>query len=213
MSLVTYPSLDLERELLANYRFVIGIDEVGRGALAGPVAVGAFALSSDGLDFMPSTLRDSKLVPEPKRKPLAVEVASWGTARVGFSSVQVIEQKGINSALRLAALDSLSGFELQDTIVLLDGSHNWLGDCGAEVVVRVKADRDCGSVAGAAISAKVARDELMTSLSKDFPDYGWDSNKGYAAPSHIEALQSMGPSQHHRLSWLTKILGDQTALF
>jgi len=57
MSLVTYPSLDLERELLANYRFVIGIDEVGRGALAGPVAVGAFALSSDGLDFMPSTLR------------------------------------------------------------------------------------------------------------------------------------------------------------
>ena len=109
--------------------------------------------------------------------------------------------------------DDIRANGLNHPIVLLDGSHNWLGDCGAEVVVRVKADRDCGSVAGAAISAKVARDELMTSLSKDFPDYGWDSNKGYAAPSHIEALQSMGPSQHHRLSWLTKILGDQTALF
>jgi ribonuclease HII len=210
---MSYPSLDLERELLKTHRLVIGIDEVGRGALAGPVAVGAFGLNGEGLDSMPADLRDSKLVTEKRRAPLALEVAKWGQPSVGYADVEVIETKGINFALQKAALSALENFDLSEAIVLLDGSHNWLGDIGIEVQVIVKADRDCGSVSGGAISAKVERDSLMTKLAQGFPVYGWEGNKGYSSPAHIAALRQIGPSPHHRLSWLTKILADDSSLF
>ena len=210
---MSYPSLDLERELLKTHRLVIGIDEVGRGALAGPVAVGAFGLKAEGLDSMPADLRDSKLVTEKRRAPLALEVAKWGQPSVGYAEVEVIETKGINFALQKAALSALENFDLSEAIVLLDGSHNWLGDIGIEVRVIVKADRDCGSVSGGAISAKVERDSLMTKLAQGFPAYGWEGNKGYSSSSHIAALRQIGPSPHHRLSWLTKILADDSSLF
>ena len=210
---MSYPSLDLERELLKTHRLVIGIDEVGRGALAGPVAVGAFGLNGEGLDSMPADLRDSKLVTEKRRAPLALEVAKWGQPSVGYADVEVIETKGINFALQKAALSALENFDLSEAIVLLDGSHNWLGDIGIEVRVIVKADRDCGSVSGGAISAKVERDSLMTKLAQGFPVYGWEGNKGYSSPAHITALRQIGPSPHHRLSWLTKILADDSSLF
>ena len=210
---MSYPSLDLERELLKTHRLVIGIDEVGRGALAGPVAVGAFGLNGEGLDSMPADLRDSKLVTEKRRAPLALEVAKWGQPSVGYAEVEVIETKGINFALQKAALSALENFDLTEAIVLLDGSHNWLGDIGIEVRVIVKADRDCGSVSGGAISAKVERDSLMTKLAQGFPAYGWEGNKGYSSSSHITALRQIGPSPHHRLSWLTKILADDSSLF
>ena len=210
---MSYPSLDLERELLKTHRLVIGIDEVGRGALAGPVAVGAFGLNGEGLDSMPADLRDSKLVTEKRRAPLALEVAKWGQPSVGYADVEVIETKGINFALQKAALSALENFDLSEAIVLLDGSHNWLGDIGIEVRVIVKADRDCGSVSGGAISAKVERDSLMTKLAQGFPVYGWEGNKGYSSPAHIAALRQIGPSPHHRLSWLTKILADDNGLF
>ncbi len=207
------PSLELESSLLEKYGRVIGIDEVGRGALAGPVAVGAFALEQKSLGGMPATLRDSKLVPEKQRAKLAHEVSEWGQAVVGYSSVEIIENQGINRALQLAALDALQSFELSEAVVLLDGSHNWLGECGAEVVVRVKADRDCGSVSAGAITAKVARDNLMVGLDERFPEYGWAGNKGYSSASHIAALQSLGPTEHHRIGWLSKILSTEQQLF
>ena len=210
---MSYQSLDLERELLKTHRLVIGIDEVGRGALAGQVAVGAFGLNGEGLDSMPADLRDSKLVTEKRRAPLALEVAKWGQPSVGYAEVEVIETKGINFALQKAALSALENFDLTEAIVLLDGSHNWLGDIGIEVRVIVKADRDCGSVSGGAISAKVERDSLMTKLAQGFPAYGWEGNKGYSSSSHIAALRQIGPSPHHRLSWLTKILADDSSLF
>ncbi|MDG2497678.1 MAG: ribonuclease HII [Aquiluna sp.] len=207
------PTLEIERSLLEKYDRVIGIDEVGRGALAGPVAVGAFTLDQKHLDGMPTDLRDSKLVPEKQRAQLAHDVAEWGHAAVGYSSVEIIENYGINRALQLAALDALNSIDLAGAVVLLDGSHNWLGDCGADVVVKVKADRDCGSVSAGAIAAKVARDELMVRLAGKFPEYGWAGNKGYSSASHILALQSLGPTEHHRLSWLSKILSADQALF
>lgn len=210
---MSYPSLDLERELLSKFQQVIGIDEVGRGALAGPVAVGAFSLDASGLDSMPADLRDSKLVTEKKRAPLALEVSNWGKPSVGFAGVDVIEDRGINFALQKAALNALETFDLTGAVVLLDGSHNWLGDIGIEVRIIVKADRDCGSVAGGAISAKVERDSLMVKLAEGFPAYGWEGNKGYSSPSHIAALRQSGPSSHHRLSWLAKILADDSSLF
>lgn len=210
---MSLPTLELEKQLLTKYEIVIGVDEVGRGSLAGPVAVGAFALVRDRLDGMPNGLKDSKLVPEPKRKPLADQVNAWGKTSIGFGSVQMIEQKGINFALRHAALEALASFPLQGNVVLLDGSQNWIGEIEADVKVRVKADRDCGSVSAAAITAKVARDELMISLSQEFPEYQWESNKGYSSAVHMATLKSIGPSEHHRTSWLRNILEDHPHLF
>ena len=212
---MSYPSLDLERELLESYDLVIGVDEVGRGSLAGPVAVGAVAINISHLETLPKGIRDSKLVPEAKRDALALAVQEWASYQVGYSSVEVIETQGITKALKLAAISAISPLIAGRTIVLLDGSQNWLADAGlnADVTLRVKADRDHGSVSAAAMVAKVARDSLMRELSMDFPEYQWDSNKGYASESHIRALQNIGPSEHHRLSWLTKILADSNSLF
>ena len=210
---MSYPTLETERGLLEAYDAVIGVDEVGRGALAGPVVVGAFLLTAQHLDSLPSALRDSKLIPEKKRTAVAAEVTGWGTSKVGMSSVEIIETKGISFALRRAALEAIEELRGKNAIVLLDGSHNWLGDIGMQIMTKTKADRACGSVAAASVVAKVARDGLMQELSKDFPEYGWDSNKGYSSNSHIEAIQTLGPSKHHRASWLEKILSKDLGLF
>ena len=210
---MAFPSLDLERGLLEKHDVVIGIDEVGRGALAGPVASGAFFLTAELLEGMPKDLKDSKLVPEPKRAALAHEVANWGEARVGLSGAEFVDQRGIMAALKAAVVNTLKDVSYSNPIVLLDGSHNFLADLDVEVVMKTKADRDCGSVAAAAISAKVARDSLMVELAKIYPGYGFEENKGYASQKHIEAIQAMGPSPEHRKSWLTKILADDLLLF
>ena len=210
---MAYPSLDLERELLEKHDVVIGIDEVGRGALAGPVASGAFFLTAELLEGMPKDLRDSKLVPEPKRASLAHEVANWGEARVGLSPAEFIDKRGIMAALKTAVVQTLEDIKYSNPVILLDGSHNVLADLDIEVVMKTKADRDCGSVAAAAISAKVARDSLMVELAKIYPGYGFEENKGYASQKHIESIQSVGPSPEHRKSWLTKILADDLLLY
>ncbi|MDP5025943.1 MAG: ribonuclease HII [Aquiluna sp.] len=210
---MAFPSLDLERELLLTHDVVIGIDEVGRGALAGPVASGAFFLTADLLGGMPGDLKDSKLVPEGKRAGLAHEVANWGEARVGLCAAEYIDQRGIMAALKAAVIQTLQVVNYANPVILLDGSHNFLADLDIQVVMRTKADRDCGSVAAAAISAKVARDALMVELAKIYPGYGFEENKGYSSQRHIEAIQSSGPSPEHRKSWLTKILADDLLLF
>ncbi len=212
---MTFPTLELEKELLNNFKYVIGIDEVGRGAIAGPVAVGAALISLEHLESLPKTVRDSKLIPETKRDAVAGEVHSWCEAKVGTVSASEIDQVGITKALAKAALEALSHFELNDTVILLDGNSNWLGaeNLPAKVVIRTKADRDCGSVAAASVVAKVERDNQMRVLHKEFPDFGWESNKGYAAAEHIASLQRLGPTPHHRVSWLGKILTSETQLF
>ena len=117
------------------------------------------------------------------------------------------------AALKTAVVQTLEEIKYSNPVILLDGSHNFLADLGIEVVMKTKADRDCGSVAAAAISAKVARDSLMVELAKIYPGYGFEENKGYASQKHIEAIQSIGPSPEHRKSWLTKILADDLLLF
>ena len=210
---MTFPSLNLEKELLESFDAVIGIDEVGRGALAGPVGVGAFLLTRDILDSLPASIRDSKLIAEKKRAEVSEAVEAWGRCAVGLCPVNTIEEKGISFALRTAAIQAIENLRTQNAVLLLDGSHNWLGEIGMKVVVQTKADRDCGSVAAASVVAKVQRDALMAELSQDFPEYGWDSNKGYSSNSHIEAIQRLGPTIHHRTSWLEKILSKNLGLF
>jgi ribonuclease HII len=223
MSSKTYPSLSFEHELWAKGpRFVIGIDEVGRGAIAGPVAVGVAVIDQKEIDAKgdwPKQLCDSKLISEKVRNEIVAPVQSWVRASsVGMVSAQEIDDLGIVSALASSAATALaelfSDQKLRQEIVtdgaviILDGSHNWIGPkaSGIEVVVRTKADRDCVSVAAASVIAKVRRDNLMIALDLEVPGYGLAGHKGYASANHIAALQTLGPSAIHRLSWLTKIL-------
>ena len=220
MSSKPYPTTDTERSLGA-YRYVIGIDEVGRGAVAGPVAVGAFVLDLKTLDVgkIPTKLQDSKLMTEKSREAVYEELTTWQPGfAVGMVDAKDIDTHGIVSALSQSAVRALKQLAELDEIkqaltdnqvhILLDGTHNWLENVVSRipVTVRAKADRDCVSVAAAACIAKVTRDRLMVKLAEEYPMYQLDGHKGYASATHIDALRLHGPSEIHRVSWLTKIL-------
>jgi ribonuclease HII len=211
-----FPTQAVEAGLLEQHRVVIGLDEVGRGALAGAVSVGACAIGSSHLGNAPEGVQDSKLVAEHKRADLANAVRDWADVAVGHASVFEIEQFGISRALRLAGERAIAALavDLSVAVVLLDGSSNWMGaDAVVPVITQVKADRDCTVVAAASLAAKAERDQMLIELAVADDRYGWQRNKGYSSAEHIRALQSFGPSEHHRLSWLSKILADQTQLF
>jgi ribonuclease HII len=208
---VAEPRLTLERRLLKEHAVVIACDEVGRGALAGPVAVGAAVIDAPrSRKRIPVGLRDSKLVPEIKRADVAARAASWVSASaVGWASSAEIDEVGIMRALGLASIRAIAdlrahGVVAEDAIVILDGNYDYITPAGARgLVVRpvVKADRDCASAAAASVIAKVARDALMTGLHEQLPEYNWARNKGYASPDHREAIRAHGISVHHRSSW------------
>lgn len=207
----TVPTLRHERILLREgARLVIGMDEVGRGAIAGPVAVGLSIVDLD-TRTAPEGLKDSKLLAEPKREALQPKVARWARhASVGLASNERIEAIGIIAALGLAArraIDAIrdEGVDLTGAVVLLDGSHDWLSpaiDRALPVVMRVKADRTCAAVAAASVLAKVHRDRLMIDNDVVHPGYVWTSNKGYASAEHYAGIERVGASPLHRWSWL-----------
>lgn len=207
----TVPTLRHERILLREgARLVIGMDEVGRGAIAGPVAVGLSIVDVD-TRTAPEGLKDSKLLPEPKREELHPKVARWSRyAAVGMASNERIEQIGIIAALGLAArraIDAIreQGVDLSGAVVLLDGSHDWLSpaiDGAIPVTMKVKADRTCAAVAAASVLAKVQRDRLMIDSDAVHPGYLWTSNKGYASAEHYAGIERVGASPLHRWSWL-----------
>lgn len=209
------PDLRHERALLrAGARVVVGMDEVGRGALAGPVTVGAVAVDL-GTRTCPRGVADSKLLTPTARQRLLPALGRWGLARgVGHASPEEIDRIGIIGALRLAGRRALGALGTPVDLVLLDGSHDWLstpqqGDLfpdpvgGLEVAVRtrVKADLRCASVAAASVLAKCERDALMVALAAEHPGYGWAENKGYGSVEHVDALRRRGPCAAHRRSW------------
>ena len=222
MSSKTFPSLDSERRIFERgNRFVIGIDEVGRGAIAGPVAVGVSLIDKTNPDLgaWPEKLQDSKLMTPKSRSEIASPLMDWVSSyAVGFSTNKEIDELGISEALRLAAgsaLDELfkdaktrKSIAEDGAVILLDGSQNWLGKVsyGLDVQVQVKADTNCVSVAAAAVLAKVTRDSLMQELDLQNPGYGLAGHKGYASAAHIAALRALGPTAIHRVTWLTRIL-------
>jgi ribonuclease HII len=208
---VIEPRLTLERRLLRDHAIVIACDEVGRGALAGPVAVGAVVIDAPrSRKRVPQGLRDSKLVPEHRRAEVAARAASWVSASaVGWASSVEIDEMGIMRALGVATIRALAdlrahGIVPEEAIVVLDGNFDYITPAGATgLTVRpvIKADRDCASAAAASVIAKVARDSLMTDLHDELPAYHWARNKGYASADHREAIRSHGVSRHHRTSW------------
>lgn len=205
------PTLSLERRLLKEHTLIIACDEVGRGALAGPVAVGAAVIDpARSRKRVPAGLRDSKLVPEARRPEVAARAAAFVQhSAVGWASSEEIDEIGIIRALGLAAVRAIAdlrahGVVPEDALVILDGNHDYItpaGEPGLRVKPVIKADRDCASAAAASVIAKVARDAVMTGLHDELPAYGWARNKGYASLDHREAIGVHGMSVHHRRSW------------
>lgn len=222
------PSLRVERALQRDgHRVLAGMDEVGRGALAGPVTVGV-VLIDESCRSAPTGVRDSKLLTPAARQAMVPRIERWCLAyAVGHASPEEIDEVGIMAALRLAGLRALEAVPVRPDLVILDGNHDWLtapGDVGLlafageppatpPVTTMVKADLKCSSVAAASVLAKVSRDCLMTAAAPEHPAYRWDENKGYAAPEHLAALEAHGPSVLHRRSWrLPGCMGEDGAI-
>ena len=219
------PTFTWELSLLENtqYEFIIGFDEVGRGALAGPVVVAGVLLKSEQLQGeIPEGLKDSKLISE-KKRPIILEAVRelFPIHALADSSAEQVDSEGIIASLASAAKRSLDiilaaystsdGAEMpnpSNTLLLLDGSHNWLTEVLPEwdSMTKVKGDRDCVSMAAASLIAKVYRDELMIDLSKQekYAGYAWEKNKGYGAKAHYEGINLYGVSDKHRASWIKK---------
>ncbi len=208
---VADPTLRVERSLhREGVRFVIGCDEVGRGAIAGPVAVG-LSVVGVGVRAHPAGLRDSKMLSEKRREQLSPLARDWSLySAVGLASALEVDAIGIIAALGLAGARALqqlrdAGAPVHEAVVLLDGSHDWLtphAPGAPRVQTRVKADRDCASVAAASVIAKVHRDRIMIAADDTIPGYGWKGNKGYASSEHMAAIDQLGPSELHRQTWL-----------
>ncbi|WP_441249983.1 ribonuclease HII [Kitasatospora sp. McL0602] len=193
------PTHSVERSLRrAGAQLVVGLDEVGRGAWAGPVTVGA---AVTGLRKPPEGLTDSKLLTERRRDALAPVLADWVLAyALGHASPEECDELGMTAALRLAALRALEALPVRPDAVILDGKHDYLGGPWRVRTV-IKGDQSCVCVSAASVLAKVHRDGMMADIGADLPAYGFAENAGYPSPVHRAALDEYGPTEHHRLSW------------
>ena len=193
------PSLEREVALWCEGRSVVaGVDEAGRGPLAGPVVAAAVvfpvgAKRIRGLD-------DSKLLTARQRDRLAIRIRERALAvAVGAASVREIDRFNIRRASILAMRRALRRLGIVPTAVLVDGLPCPELDCPHEAIV--DGDARCHSIAAASVIAKTIRDLLMDRLGARHPVYCWASNKGYATPEHLDALQLHGPTRHHRWSF------------
>ncbi|GAA0411567.1 ribonuclease HII [Streptomyces luteireticuli] len=194
------PTHSVERSLRATTgaKVVAGVDEVGRGAWAGPVTVCA---AVTGLRRPPEGLTDSKLLTPKRRLVLARQLETWVTAyALGEASPEEIDAQGMTAALRLAATRALDALPVRPDAVILDGKHDYLGDPWRVRTV-IKGDQSCVAVAAASVIAKVRRDGLMAELGAGHADFGFSDNAGYPSPVHRAALERLGPTPYHRLSW------------
>jgi ribonuclease HII len=225
------PGLHEERRLWGSgHRWVAGLDEVGRGAWAGPVSVGVVVVRHGvPARSMPPWLRDSKLLDEARRESVFDEVAAWcADGAVGHASPAECDRWGMAAALRLASFRALAALELRPDALLVDGPYNLLRapaaaapspvphavpvrEAGplplpavavpASVVPVVGGDGRCAAVAAASVLAKVVRDRMMRAEAEHFPAYHFERNKGYPSPLHRIALRGYGLSSIHRRSW------------
>lgn len=190
----------LQNELSAGIEPVCGVDEAGRGPLAGPVCAAAVILPQglviEGLD-------DSKKLSEKKREALYDQViASAVSYGIAFASVEEIEQTDILSAALLAMNRAIAKLDPQPALALIDGNTTRSIAVNAQSVIG--GDGKCASIAAASILAKVTRDRLMYAAAEEYPQYGFDKHKGYGTKAHYAAIDEFGPCPIHRMSFLRK---------
>jgi ribonuclease HII len=193
------PSLLREQQLWnAGKGIVVGMDEVGRGAWAGPLTVGAAVLPQGRRIYK---VRDSKMLTEGEREAMFARLTGWCVAwSVGHASHVECDELGMSASMTLAATRALDGLGVKYDHLLLDG--NWDFALGGDAELLVRGDARSLSIATASILAKVTRDRIMRSQAVHFPPYAFESNKGYPGPTHKAALHAWGPSTIHRRSWV-----------
>ncbi len=193
------PGVRAERVHWDRGRVVAGVDEVGRGAWAGPVTYAAVVLPSDRRMYK---LRDSKLLPPPERERLAARVHGFALGvGIGQASNAEIDDLGMSVAMRLAARRAVDALPCRPQVLLLDGNWDFLADYGTTNELLIGGDGRSASIAAASIVAKVARDAQLVAADPDHPRYAFASNKGYPSPAHRAALAEHGPCTLHRRSW------------
>ena len=193
------PNFDFEN-FYSNegYKVIVGVDEAGRGSIAGPVTAGAVMFRTGSF---PVGLDDSKKLTPQKRARIFQEIRA--TALFSFAHVPVEEIERINilqAALKAMTL-AVESLPVSPDLILVDG--NWIPpNLPCKGVAIVKGDQKSLSIAAASVVAKVNRDNYMVKLAREEPAYGWDTNKGYGTRKHLQALAKYGPSEHHRRSFL-----------
>jgi ribonuclease HII len=192
------PNLAVERRMWGlGHGIVVGVDEVGRGAWAGPLSVGAAVIPQDSRVYK---IRDSKMLTEKERESLFDRVADWCVAwAVGHASHEECDELGMSAAQRLAARRALDGLGVQPDRVLIDGNWDFVG--GGRTSLIVKGDATTVSISAASVLAKVTRDRIMRREAENYPAFNFEGNKGYPCPVHKAALQAWGPTTLHRRSW------------
>ena len=190
------PTLEREWALWEKgHEVVAGIDEVGRGPLAGPVIAAAVVFLPGQLPIQ--GLRDSKLLSQRQRERMVSVVKSQAlTWAIGAASVKEIDKLNIRRATALAMRRALAHIPFLPDHVLIDG--NPVPELGTPHEAIVKGDRTCQSIAAASVIAQCLRDRLMTTLARRDPHVSWEKNKGYGTAAHLSALEEFGPTKHHR---------------
>ena len=204
------PWPDASRELALHQngaRTIVGIDEVGKGSWAGPLVIGIAMLSDDVIfGDQPAValggVRDSKQLLEAKREAMFDEVAAkcqrWST---GLATAAECDELGMVAAQRLATTRGFAALGLSVDVAIVDGRWDFVSPHARKVVLEVKADVSCVSVSAASVLAKVTRDRMMRESANDYPQWHFETNKGYPCPKHRTALQGYGPCAIHRKSW------------
>ncbi|MGN0070449.1 MAG: ribonuclease HII [Atopobiaceae bacterium] len=191
------------QEELGGDGLVVGVDEVGRGAIAGPLTVGAVILPKEPKIW---GLNDSKQLTPEKREVLAAEIADVAIA-VGMAHIppETIDALGMSVCLRRAMAEAIASCGVEPDCVLIDGNPVHVHP---KEKTLVKGDARIAAIAAASIVAKVTRDHLMCSLAEEYPMYGWDACKGYGSKEHIEAIRKYGLSPYHRATFCTNFVED-----
>lgn len=191
-------------EKYADYELICGVDEVGRGPLAGPVFTAAVILPKDCEILY---LNDSKKLSEKKREELFLEISEKALAiGIGSCTPEEIDILNIKQATRKAMLQAVQNLELKPGIVLVDAET--INGLDIRQVPIIKGDAKSVSIAAASIVAKVTRDHLMIEYDKMYPQYGFASNKGYGSATHMQALKLYGPCPIHRRSFIKNIVSE-----
>lgn len=195
--------LEFEKAAAAKgYKAVCGVDEAGRGPLAGPVCAAAVILPENTII---EGVNDSKKLSEKKREALFDVIKEQALSySIAFASVEEIEEMNILNATMLAMKRAVEGLDVKADYAMIDGNRLPNLDIDSEFII--KGDARSMSIACASILAKVSRDRLLYKYAEEFPEYSFDKHKGYGTKVHVEALKKYGPCKYHRLSFLTKIL-------
>lgn len=175
---------------------IAGVDEAGRGPLAGPVVAAAVVLDAANI---PDGIADSKTLDADTRQQLYRAILASSRVGIGIGNVDRIDTDNILNATLFAMADAVANLGCSPKLVLIDG--NRAPQIAAPTRVIVRGDARCLSIAAASIVAKVARDAMMTELARDYPDYGFERHKGYGTPEHHAAIERLGVTPHHRRSF------------